>query len=101
MLPLKDNIPSRNPPLLTWMLIFANAIVFIFELGMSGAELEAFFYRFGLVPARYSHPEWAVIAWWAHIGGFVAGGLLRFVFVPPRLPLQDDEYGIERAYMTW
>ena len=39
------------------------------------------------------------IAWWAHIGGFVAGAVLLGVFVRPERPYQADEYGIERAFM--
>ncbi len=39
----------------------ANSVVFIFELMLPEPVLQAFFYYFGIVPARYSHPEWA--AW--------------------------------------
>ncbi len=242
MFPIRDTIPSRTPPVMTWLLIFANALVFLFELSLSEQELERLFYLFGLVPARYSHPEWALwvgfpigdywpfltsmflhgdwmhfvgnmwtlwifgdnvedrmgpvrflifyllcglaaglthywtnmdstiptvgasgaisgvmgaylilypyaqvitlfpvffypvffevpavlylgiwfysqflsgvfsllgprqvggIAWWAHMGGFVAGMLLRFFFVQARRPLEEDEYGLERAFMRW
>jgi membrane associated rhomboid family serine protease len=89
-----------------WTLLFVNAAVFFFELQLSGAQVEQFFYRFGLVPARYSHAAWARWAglsiddyWWAHIGGFVAGAVLLGVFVRPERPYQADEYGIERAFM--
>lgn len=39
------------------------------------------------------------IAWWAHVGGFLAGIVLCPLFLrrPPRRPLQPDEYGMERA----
>jgi membrane associated rhomboid family serine protease len=60
MLPIKDTIPRRNPPITTWLLILANSLVFLFEPRMPEYALERFFYFFGLVPARYSHPEWAV-----------------------------------------
>jgi membrane associated rhomboid family serine protease len=36
-------------------------LVFVFELMLPDPVLEAFFYYFGIVPARYSDPEWA--AW--------------------------------------
>jgi membrane associated rhomboid family serine protease len=61
MLPIKDNIPSKNVPIGTWILILANSSVFIFELMLPDPVLQAFFYYFGVVPARYSHPEWASI----------------------------------------
>jgi membrane associated rhomboid family serine protease len=44
---------------MTWMLILANCAVFLFELSLSQYSLERLFYIFGIVPARYSHPEWA------------------------------------------
>ncbi len=59
MLPVRDTIPSRNPPIVTWVLIVANAVVFLFELMMPEPVLQRFFYLFGIVPARYTHPEWA------------------------------------------
>jgi membrane associated rhomboid family serine protease len=39
------------------------------------------------------------IAVWAHVGGFLAGAVLRGVFVRPDRPIQDDEYGLESAFM--
>jgi rhomboid family protein len=43
----------------TWALIAVNAFVFLCEIGIDPEQLEQFFYLFGMVPARYSHPEWA------------------------------------------
>jgi len=43
----------------TWALIAVNTIVFLFEIQFAPGQLEQFFYLFGMVPARYSHPEWA------------------------------------------
>jgi len=52
MIPLQDINPSRTRPYVTWLLIAANVLVFLFELmlDMSG-ELEGFIYSAGLVPA--------------------------------------------------
>ena len=60
MIPIRDTIPSKNTPFGTWALILANSVVFIFELMMPEPVLQEFFYYFGIVPARYTHPEWAV-----------------------------------------
>jgi len=60
MIPIRDTIPSRNIPVAMWLIVAANSIVFIFELMLPEPVLEVFFYYFGIVPARYSHPEWAV-----------------------------------------
>jgi membrane associated rhomboid family serine protease len=61
MFPIQDTIPTRNPAIATWLLILANAIVFLFELAMPEDALKQFFYVFGIVPARYTHPGWAYL----------------------------------------
>jgi len=52
MIPLRDTIPSRRPPLVIWLLVLANALVFAHELRLGEGALEPFIARFGLVPAR-------------------------------------------------
>jgi len=59
MIPIKDTIPHRNQPFVTWAIIAVNVAVFLFELTLDPEDLTRFFYLFGIVPARYSHPEWA------------------------------------------
>ena len=44
---------------MTWALIGINLAVFLYELSLPPEDLERFIYLFGIVPARYSHPEWA------------------------------------------
>src|SRR6202163_4798374 len=61
MLPIKDTIPRRNPPIATWVIIFLNCFVFLLELTMSPYSLQQTLYLFGIVPARFTHPDWA--AW--------------------------------------
>lgn len=58
MLPLRDNIPARSIPLVTWALIAANALVFLFELMLPRMELRTLIMTYGMVPARLSleHP---------------------------------------------
>jgi membrane associated rhomboid family serine protease len=62
MFPLRDTIPRRNLPITTWLLILANFLVFLFELTLPLPQFEAFIHLFGMVPARYTHPDWAVWA---------------------------------------
>ena len=59
MIPIRDTIPSRGVPVVTWSLIAANVVVFLFELTLDPEELEGLFYLFGVVPARFTHPAWA------------------------------------------
>jgi membrane associated rhomboid family serine protease len=59
VLPVRDNIPARNPPVAVWLLIIVNCAVFLFELMLPPPVLEDFVHLFGIVPARYTHPDWA------------------------------------------
>src|SRR6267143_6454468 len=62
MLPIGDTIPGRNPPIAVWVLILANSLVFVIELAMPPPVREQFFYLFGIVPARFTHPDyWPVV----------------------------------------
>src|SRR2546426_4115742 len=62
MLPIRDTVPRQNPPIATWTLILINGVIFLFELMLPMPVLERFFYLFGIVPARFTHPDWAVWA---------------------------------------
>lgn len=54
MLPIRDTIQSRTPPIMTVSLIIVNAIAFIFQisLGRGGNE---FIMAYGFVPSRFFH----------------------------------------------
>ena len=72
MFPLRDNIPSRRKPVMVWVLVGLNIVVFLFTLGLSPAGEALFYHLHGVVPARFIHPEWAE---WR---GYPGGGLLSF-----------------------
>lgn len=61
MIPLEDTAPRRNRPLITVGLIFVNGMIFLYELLLPRSLKEEFFYFLGIVPARFTHPDWA--AW--------------------------------------
>ena len=44
---------------MTWAIIAVNIAVFLYEAARPPDELQQLIYLFGVVPARYSHPEWA------------------------------------------
>ncbi len=86
MFPLHDSIPTRFPPIAVWCLVCANALVFAFELSLPAKELQNFVYLFGIVPARYSHPEWAASVglspgdYWPFLTSmFLHGGWLHII----------------------
>jgi len=72
MFPLRDDIPSRRAPLLTWTIVGANLLVFLYQLGLDERGTQQLFYLFGIVPARFLHPAWAERI------GFPDAGLLPF-----------------------
>ncbi len=59
MFPIRDTIPSRNPPIATAVIIAANCLVFVFELMCSPEQLERVVYIFGVVPRYYTDADWA------------------------------------------
>ena len=56
MLPIRNAVPIRYPPVVTWALILANALVFLIQIGLGPVELNEFLFRFALIPARYFEP---------------------------------------------
>src|ERR1700704_672117 len=53
MFPIRNAVPTRYPPVVTWMLIAANCAVFLIQIDLSPAEEELFLSQFALIPARY------------------------------------------------
>jgi membrane associated rhomboid family serine protease len=49
MIPIRDQIPTRNVPVINYLLIAANVIVFIFQW-LAGPYEEALVYEFALIP---------------------------------------------------
>ena len=52
MIPLRDTIRSYTFPLVNWILIGLNSLVFLFEVSLSPAALNRLIQAFGLVPAH-------------------------------------------------
>ena len=44
---------------MTWAIVTITAAAFVFEFGLHPQHLEKIMYLFGIVPARYRHPDWA------------------------------------------
>ncbi len=57
MFPIQDTIPSRTVPIVNWLLIMLNVLVFLFELTVPKDQIEAFFRVYALVPAKVSSGE--------------------------------------------
>lgn len=77
MLPLRDDNPRRTFPFVTYLLIAANVLAFLWELSL-GARLQDALFQIAFVPARF----WITGYWVADIFAivismFLHGGLLH------------------------
>ena len=66
MFPIRDNVPRRHVPFATWGLIAVNVVCFLRELTLPPDAAEQVMYLFGLVPARFTQPEWAAQVGFPH-----------------------------------
>ncbi len=59
MIPLRDNIPSRITPFITWLLIAANCYVFFLQITAGGVKgFEKFVYQWAVIPSHlFSNPS--------------------------------------------
>jgi membrane associated rhomboid family serine protease len=54
MIPLRDTNRSLHFPVMNWLLLIANALVFFYEIGLSQDGLIRFTNAFALVPSRFN-----------------------------------------------
>jgi len=66
MFPIRDTIPTRHVPFATWTLIALNVFFFLRELSLPPDASEQMIYLFGIVPARFTNPEWAAAVCFPH-----------------------------------
>ena len=86
MFPIRDTNPSRHVPFATWGLIAANIYFFFRELALPPQAAVKMMYLFGLVPARFMNPAWALSAgfpvhtYWPFLTTmFLHGGWLHII----------------------
>jgi len=85
MIPIRDTIPRQHFPFAVWVLIAVNVYMFIRELALPPDSTEQFIYLFGLVPARFTHPDWAASvgfprSYWPFLTTmFLHGGWLHII----------------------
>jgi len=87
MIPLYDTLHSRRFPLVNWLLIGLNVLVFLYELTLPAGALDALTRTWGLVPAQLmAHPTavWVTIftAMFLHGGWFhiISNMWVLFIF---------------------
>ena len=80
MIPIKDQIPTRRVPIVNYVLIGINILVFLYQLLLGPNELDQFVQAFALIPVQLTtgvgvgdvadvFTSMFMHAGWAHIGG--------------------------------
>jgi membrane associated rhomboid family serine protease len=78
MLPIKDTIRAQSFPLVNWLLIIGNAVVWFFMIDMTPVEVEGFVFTYGLVPAQIDlYNPLTLYPFFTHM--FLHGGWLHFL----------------------
>ena len=54
MIPVRDEIPTRETPVVNYLLIAGNIVVFIWMALMPEAQLEAFFNKYAMTPSHFA-----------------------------------------------
>lgn len=80
MIPIRDGIPTRKTPVVNYMLITVNVLVFLWMSSMPESAMETLVNKFAMVPAHFADgvtltdvmtifTSMIMHAGWAHIGG--------------------------------
>lgn len=76
MIPLRDNISSKNYPVVNTVIIALNVLVFLLQLAQ-GNEIREFINSYGLVPAHFFNPVYSL----RYSFGDKAVSLMTFMFL--------------------
>jgi membrane associated rhomboid family serine protease len=80
MFPIRTNVPTRHEAFLTWAIIGANVLIFLYEESLSPSEQAALLYHFALLPARYQDSSAGLSAYWPLLTStFLHGGWLHLI----------------------
>ncbi|MFP4134857.1 MAG: rhomboid family intramembrane serine protease [Halothece sp.] len=86
MIPLHDNNPTRETPVITYGLIGLNVAIFLYQLSLSPSELEAFFATYAVIPNELSQSfqggdvQQSISPWFTlFTSQFLHGGILHIV----------------------
>jgi membrane associated rhomboid family serine protease len=80
MFPVSDVIPSRTRPYITFLIIAANLVAFLYEWQMTRHELLLFTQVYGVVPAFFSWTS-LVTSMFFHAGPLHVGGNMLYLWI--------------------
>ena len=95
MVPLRDRNPTVLTPVVTYIILGINVLVFLYELTLNPADLQAFFETWAVIPSQLTAamagqmtdpgrpPEWITLitAQFLHGGFFHIAGNMLFLWV--------------------
>jgi membrane associated rhomboid family serine protease len=55
VIPLRDNNPTRSTPVLTYLIIAANTLVYLYQSSLDPASEKMFVEQYGLIPTMLAH----------------------------------------------
>jgi rhomboid family protein len=64
--------------------------IIFYPMKISAMWVVGFWFLLQLLSAALSNPDQPGVAWWAHVGGFIVGGVLTPLFKSAQVPLFGD-----------
>jgi len=63
MIPLRDSMRPSRAPVVNWLLIAVNILIFFYSIGLPEAQLEELYFRYGVVPSKVLYLLHAGASW--------------------------------------
>ena len=77
MIPLRDSNPTRSTPVLTYLIIAVNGLVYLYQASLDAESAKLFVERFGLVPAMLAREHYVGSLITPLTSMFMHGGLMH------------------------
>ena len=78
MIPLRDNVPRVTMPIAVMAIIAINVLAFLYSKSLDFREMVYLYHLFGVVPARFFEPEWAL---WAGYPQTIGWPFVTYMFL--------------------
>jgi len=59
MIPIRDSIPCKTTPYVTWAIMAICIVIFLWTVSMPNHIAQHFLSLYGMVPFRYTNPNWS------------------------------------------
>jgi membrane associated rhomboid family serine protease len=79
VIPLRDSNPTRSTPVLTYLIIAANTLVYLFQASLDPESEKLFIERFGLIPAMVAQEHYVGSLITPFTSMFMHGGLMHLL----------------------